>query len=165
MSGHNRGKIKTRYYYLIALAVVVLDQLSKHLITSRMMFESSVPVIWNVFHITLVRNSGGAFGLFQSWAGLLTLITAAAIIVIVVLIRRRVQLPVMIGIALALQLGGAVGNLIDRIRFHYVVDFIDFRVWPVFNLADSAITAGILLLAWYVIFHERRNADPAIEEK
>lgn len=158
--------MKARYFYLVALAVVALDQGSKYLVLSRLSFGSSVPAIGRVVSITAVRNPGGAFGLFQSWAGLLTLITIAAIVIIAFLIRRRTALPALLGIALALQLGGAAGNLVDRVRFGYVVDFIDLRVWPVFNIADSAITAGMVLLAYYLFFHEgrRSGADAAASD-
>jgi len=160
MSGHNRGRVKARYFYLIALLVVILDQASKHLVLSRVPFGSSVPVLKGVLFITLVENRGGAFGLFQSWAVLLTLLTMGFVIVIAALVRRRAMLPSLVGIGLGLQLGGAVGNLIDRVRFGYVVDFINFRVWPVFNIADAAITAGLLLLAYYLFFCEGRRSDP-----
>lgn len=155
--------MKARYFYLIALVVVVLDQLSKLSVVSRLPFGRSVPVIDGLVHITAVRNPGGAFGLFQSWAGLLTLITIAVVAAIVILVRRAAlrRIPAFVGIALALQLGGAVGNLIDRVRFNYVVDFIDLRVWPVFNLADSAITVGIVLLAYYLLFCDRRRGTDA----
>lgn len=147
--------MKARYLYLIALAVILLDQASKFAVTNRLPFGSSVPVLDGIVYFTVVTNRGGAFGLFQSLAGMLTVITIGVCAAIIVLVRRKIALPAFAGIALALQLGGAVGNLIDRIRFHYVVDFIDLRVWPVFNVADSAITIGIVLLAYYLIFLER----------
>ena len=148
--------MKARYLYLIALAVVLLDQASKYAVIHRLPF-GSVPVLDGIVYFTLVRNPGGAFGLFQSWAGMLTLVTIVVCAAIIVLVRRKVALPAIAGMALALQLGGAVGNLIDRIRFHSVTDFIDLRVWPVFNVADSAITVGIVLLAYYLIFSEKRR--------
>jgi signal peptidase II len=147
--------VKARYFYLIALAVIALDQISKLLVTSRLPFGMSVPAVQDVLYITLVRNRGGAFGLFQSWAGALIIITLAAAIAIIVVTRRGGAMPRLLGVALALQLGGALGNLIDRLRFGYVVDFFDFRVWPVFNLADSAITVGVALLAYYLIFCDK----------
>lgn len=147
--------MKARYLYLIAVAVILLDQASKFAVVSRLPFGSSVPVLDGILYLTAIGNRGGAFGLFQSWAGMLTVISIVVCVAIVVIVRRRIALPALVGIALALQLGGAVGNLIDRIRFHYVVDFIDLRVWPVFNVADSAITIGIVLLAYYLIFLER----------
>ena len=152
--------MKARYFYIIALLVVILDQAGKHLVLKRLAFGLSIPVFKNVLYITPVENQGGAFGLFQSWAGLLTLLTVAFVIAIVVLVRRRAILPALVGIGLGLQLGGALGNLVDRVRFGYVVDFINFRVWPVFNIADAAITAGLLLLAYYLFFCEGRRSDP-----
>lgn len=155
--------MKARYLYLIALAVVVLDQASKFAVISRLPFGSSVPVLDGIVYLTTVRNPGGAFGLFQSWALMLTVVTIAVCVAIVILVRRKVALPAIVGAALALQLGGAVGNLIDRARFHYVIDFVDLRVWPVFNVADSAITIGIVLLAYYLIFLERRRAPAELK--
>ena len=151
--------MKARYFYIIALLVVILDQAGKHLVLKRLAFGLSIPVLKNVLYITPVENRGGAFGLFQSWAGLLTLLTVAFVIAIVVLVRRRAMLPALVGIGLGLQLGGALGNLVDRVRFGYVVDFINFRVWPVFNIADAAITAGLLLLAYDLFFCEGRRSD------
>jgi len=151
--------VRARYLYLIALAVVVLDQASKWAVLKRLPFGSSVPVIGDLVHFTTVRNPGGAFGLFQSSAALLTIITIATVVGIAVYVRRRSGLPAVAGISMALLLGGAVGNLIDRMRFHSVVDFIDIRVWPVFNVADSAITVGIALLAYYILFIEGRGAS------
>lgn len=148
--------MRARYFYLLALLMVILDQASKWFVMSRFSFGLSVPVIGSLVRITAVRNAGGAFGLFQSWAVLLALIAVAVVAAIAILIRRGRALPVVLGVALALQLGGAVGNLIDRLRFRCVVDFIDLGVWPVFNVADSAITAGILLLAYYLLFCEGR---------
>lgn len=150
--------MKARYLYLTALAIILIDQASKFAVMNRLPFGSSVPALDGIVYLTVVSNRGGAFGLFQSWAGMLTMITIAVCAAIIVLVRRKVALPPFAGIALALQLGGAVGNLIDRVRFHYVVDFIDLRVWPVFNVADSAITIGIVLIAYYLIFLERGRA-------
>ena len=152
--------MKARYFYIIALLVVILDQAGKHLVLKRLAFGLSIPVLKNVLYITPVENRGGAFGLFQSWAGLLTLLTVAFVIAVVVLVRRRaIRRGGLVGIGLGLQLGGALGNLVDRVRFGYVVDFINFRVWPVFNIADAAITAGLLLLAYDLIFCEGRRSD------
>ena len=151
--------MKALHYYLIALVVVALDQASKYAITSRISFGNTIPVLGQVFQLTAVRNPGGAFGLFQSWAGLLTVLTLSAVIVIFALITRRAALPVLWGIALALLLGGAGGNLIDRIRLGYVVDFLQIPVWPVFNLSDVSITTGIALLGYHLIFCDGRKVD------
>lgn len=137
--------------------MVILDQASKWAVLKRLPFGSSVPVLGDLVHFTTVRNPGGAFGLFQSGTGILTIITIATVVTIAVTVRRRSALPPSAGVALALLLGGALGNLIDRIRLGSVTDFIDVRVWPVFNLADAAITAGIVLLAYHMIFCESRG--------
>jgi len=151
--------VKARYLYLIALMVVILDQTSKWAILKHLPYGSSVPVIGDIVYFTTVRNPGGAFGMFQSSAGILTVITLAAVIGIAIVVRRRNAVPASAGIALALLLGGSVGNLIDRVRFGHVVDFIDLRFWPVFNVADSAITVGIIVLACYFLFFEGRRSD------
>ena len=153
--------MKARYLYLIALMVVILDQTSKWAVLNRLPYGSSVPVIGDIVYFTTVRNPGGAFGMFQSSAGILTVITLATVIGITIVVRRRNAVPALAGIALALLLGGSVGNLIDRVRFGHVVDFIDLygRFWPVFNVADSAITVGIIVLACYFLFVEGRRSD------
>lgn len=151
--------MKARYLYLIALMVVILDQTSKWAILNRFPYGSSVPVIGDIVYFTTVRNPGGAFGMFQSSAGILTVITVATVIGIAIVVRRRDAVPASAAIALALLLGGSAGNLIDRVRFGHVTDFIDLRFWPVFNVADSAITVGIVVLACYFLFVEGRRSE------
>ena len=94
----------------------------------------------------MVRNSGVAFGLFQGYG---LLVTLATLVLLVVLMRTTLRSSQgrLVPLCMGLILGGAVGNLIDRVRFGGVVDFLDFRVWPVFNLADSCITIGAVLMA------------------
>lgn len=131
---------------LIFFAVVLLDQLSKSLILRRMSFNQSIPVIPSVFHITLVGNTGIAFGLFKGnsallvWVGILTLFWVYGFIR-----RRRIKDPYLL-VGLGLVSGGALGNLMDRIHYGgYVIDFLDFRIWPVFNIADICISIGTAL--------------------
>lgn len=131
--------------------VAALDQLTKLIVLSRLSYGASVTLLGPV-DITLVRNPGGAFGLFQTWAVPLTVVSVAVVTGIVVISRKGCPLSPLVGTALALQLGGASGNLIDRLRLGHVVDFINLRVWPIFNLADVSITIGILLLAGYLVF-------------
>ncbi len=133
----------------IVLSILLLDQLVKTLVTETLTLHQSVPVIKGIFHLTLVHNRGAAFGILkdQLW---LFIITSVAVVVLLyrwlnVHGRRRLSRDT---VALSLLLAGALGNLIDRIRFGYVIDFFDFRVWPVFNVADSAITVGAVLLVF-----------------
>ena len=147
--------MRATHIYIIALAVAALDQLTKLIVLSRLSYGASVPLLGPV-DITLVRNPGGAFGLFQTYAVPLTIVSVAVVTGIVVISRKGGPLSPLVGTALALQLGGAAGNLIDRLRLGHVVDFINPKVWPIFNLADVSITIGILLLAGYLLFWERR---------
>jgi len=137
----------------IALLVLGIDQLSKRLVSSHL----SLGEPWNpiarlggLVSLTYVTNTGAAFGLFPDRS--LFFIAIAVIVVIAILIYHR-HLPdeALVRASLGLQLGGALGNLIDRLRYGYVIDFIDFKVWPVFNLADSAIVVGVAVLGYYLL--------------
>ncbi|MDW7651286.1 MAG: signal peptidase II [Bacillota bacterium] len=133
-------------FYLIAAAVLLADQTTKLLIIRTMSPHESIPVILNVFHITYIRNFGAAFGILAHRTGFFVLITVAVVLFILFFLHQLPKEHKLLRIALALQLGGALGNLLDRLRFGYVVDFLDFRFWPVFNIADIAIVVGIGLL-------------------
>jgi len=113
-----------------------------------MTVRQSIAVIKNVFHLTYIRNTGAAFSFF---AGQTKMITIVSIIVIMVIVLCFARLPGELKLwrfAISLVLAGALGNLIDRLRFGYVVDFIDLRFCPIFNVADLAIFIGIALLLW-----------------
>ncbi len=127
----------------LVASVTLLDQLSKVCALNWLPAGESVPLIPSVFHLTLVRNTGIAFGFFREHETLLFILISFSLIFLFFLGFRVSRQETLEGRALALILGGAVGNWIDRIRFHAVIDFLDFRVWPVFNLADSAITIGV----------------------
>ncbi len=142
-------------YLAVSLAVLFLDQWSKGLVTRTMEVHQSRTVIPDVFDLTYVRNTGAAFGLFASVDSSVKAILLNSIAVIVFLIVsayavRSSHKSIRLQVGLALILGGAVGNLLDRVRFGYVVDFLDFAIsghhWPAFNVADSAICIGVGLL-------------------
>ena len=139
-------------FFLIVLLVVAADQLSKIWIRSNLLVGQSLFEA-GFFRITYVHNTGAAFGLFQGQSFLLTIVAlvgiTALLVYAIVFYRRFPLLDNRLGRSpLGLVLGGAVGNLIDRLRFGYVTDFIDVGLWPAFNLADSAITVGVILLAY-----------------
>jgi len=138
--------VKRTAAWYVAIFIFALDQFTKFRASSVLELNQTREVVKNVFHLTLVHNSGAAFGIFRDLTVFFTLISASAIIAIGIYLKRR-KIPCFLKDAsLALILGGAAGNLADRLRFGYVVDFLDFRVWPVFNVADSAITVGVGLL-------------------
>jgi len=142
-------------YLAISLAVLFLDQWTKGAITRTMDVHQSRSIVPDFFDLTYVRNTGAAFGLFASVDSSLKAVLLNSVAVIVFLIvsayaLRSSHKSVRLQVGLALILGGAVGNLLDRVRFGYVVDFLDFAVsghhWPAFNVADSAICIGVGLL-------------------
>lgn len=133
----------------LVFLVLLLDQITKLLAVHFLSGVDTVPVLQNVFHLTLVYNTGIAFGFFRNSQGLL--LGAISLCLVFILIwgaksfKNSSKDPAqkLQSFALALILGGAIGNWIDRVRVGSVIDFLDFRIWPVFNLADSAITVGV----------------------
>jgi signal peptidase II len=148
----------TRYALFIpALLILVADQITKAWVMATLPQGHSVPVVGRILMLTHVWNSGTAFGLLRGSGTLLTVVSVAAVIFIVgywfrLHARGEAPGPVLLG-GLSLPLGGALGNLVDRLRYGHVVDFIDFRVWPVFNVADMAICTGAALIAFYFFVH------------
>ena len=143
----------------VALAVVAADQLTKYLVRAHMSLGESIPAEGPV-RLTHTTNSGGAFGLFANQAFLLTLTSVVLILFILVSPRFLHLESLWPRLGLGLVWGGAVGNLIDRLRCGEVTDFIDLGDWPVFNLADSAITVGIIVLIAFLIFTSRDKSPP-----
>lgn len=137
-----------RWFFAAALITFLADQASKSAVRNLLPLGSSVPVLPNVFHITHTQNPGAAFGLFPN-ATMFLIVIALFVSAIFLWLGRQGFDRRRVAIATGMMLGGAVGNLIDRIRFGAVTDFIDLRVWPIFNLADTALTIGALLLLWW----------------
>jgi signal peptidase II len=131
---------------LIVFAIIVLDQVTKYLIVNALSSYDSIE-IFPFLHIVNVRNTGAAFGSFKSLgSSFFIIISVAAIIFIVYLLMKRAYNT----FGLSFILGGAVGNLIDRVLYGQVVDFVDFSIgsyhWPAFNVADSALSVGIIII-------------------
>lgn len=146
-------KTLTVLTWLAGIFIVWLDQLSKACVSRLFAVGESRPVIKNIFHLSLVHNTGVAFGLFRNHNTLLSLLSIAVILYIAWdSLAHKKDKSLCQRVALGLILGGACGNLLDRIRLGYIIDFLDFRIWPVFNIADSAITIGIILLAIELFF-------------
>lgn len=151
-----------------AAAVFLLDQATKAWVVSSFALYESVPVIPGLFHLTYVRNPGAAFGLFAGQAAAFRVpfflaVTAVALVVIAWVARRLPPgRPWALG-ALALVFGGATGNLVDRVRWGEVVDFLDVfwrtHHWPAFNVADAAITVGVTVLILEELFAKKLTRD------
>ena len=139
--------------FIIASSVILLDQITKLLASRFLPLNTPVALIKNFLNLTLVYNRGAAFGFFQNQLLLFVLVSLFAIGLILYNLKNKKN-SVILKLSLSLILGGSVGNLIDRLRFGFVIDFLDLRVWPVFNLADSVITVAALLLSWELLFNK-----------
>lgn len=158
-----------KYHFLIALAVLALDRLTKWTIARRLSLHDSIPVIPGFFKIIHTENPGAAFGMFADspapWkTALLILFSLVALVVVSTLLWKNSHTLTSTGIGLSLILGGAVGNLWDRIVSHQVVDFLLFYVgrheWPAFNVADSSIVVGACLLVFEILFAKSHAVQP-----
>jgi signal peptidase II len=129
----------------IATAALVADQLTKRIVTQHVALDDAVRVV-GPFTIHHVQNSGIAFGLFASATPIVTVLTALAVAWMVVFFARSGSRHPVLPVALGLLIGGSVSNLLDRVRLGHVTDFLDFRWWPAFNLADSFIVVGVAIL-------------------
>lgn len=132
-----------------AFIVLVLDQLAKFLIRKNFQLNESIPIIENILHFTYTTNTGSAFGLFRNFNIFFIIFSIIVIIAIFYVIAKIKENEKVIQFALGLLLAGTVGNLIDRISIGAVTDFIDFRIWPIFNIADSAVTVSVII---FVVF-------------
>jgi signal peptidase II len=152
---------------LVALVVVAVDQISKQLVTANLaLYEQWAPVesLRSVFTFTYVQNTGAAFGIFPDGSVFFTLIAFVVVGVIIYFYRELPNPHLLLRLTLGLQLGGALGNLIDRLRLGYVIDFFDVKFWPVFNVADSAIVTGVFLLIVLIWWDERQTARAKEQE-
>lgn len=159
-----------KYHFLIAALVIALDRVTKWTIASRLSMHDSIPVIPGFFRIIHTENRGAAFGLFadspSEWkVGLLILFSLVALLIVSALLWKNSHSLTTTGVGLALILGGAIGNLWDRIVSGHVVDFLLFYVgqyqWPAFNLADSAIVVGAGLLVFEILFTKPAGRETA----
>mgnify|MGYP000845584163 CR=1 FL=1 len=135
----------------VGLAVLLADQITKHLAAAYLPPGKSVALPGHLLYLTLVRNPGAAFGLFPNGTPFLILLTCGVLGWVWFHRRAFADQPFLLKLGLTLALAGGVGNLIDRLRWGSVIDFLDVRFWPVFNVADMAIAAGVILIFWLII--------------
>ena len=163
-------RIMRRFHFLIAVGVLLLDRLSKRLVAKDISLHDNITVIKRVFYITHVENRGAAFGLFNDspseWKiGLLVLFSVVALVIVSALLWRSCHTMTATAVGLALILGGALGNLWDRVLNGRVVDFLLVYIgsyqWPAFNVADSAIVVGAGLLVYEILFVKTPAAKSA----
>jgi signal peptidase II len=154
-------------HLLIALLVVLLDRWSKHVVSTHIALYTHIQIIPGFFRLTHTENTGAAFSLFADSSShwkttLLIIFSAIAMVIVTALLWRETRTLTMTGVALSLILGGAIGNVWDRLASGRVVDFLLFYIrqyqWPVFNLADSCIVIGAGLLVLEILFGGAREA-------
>lgn len=152
LNASRREKKNNLMIFWVVLIILFFDRLTKILVVKNLPLSESRPVIRGYFHLTLVHNRGAAFGILKNHLYLFVLTSVIAIVLIFLdLYKHRHKNISLYNLSLVFILSGAIGNLIDRLYFGYVIDFLDFRIWPVFNIADSAITVGAVLLGWNII--------------
>ena len=159
-------EVKNPGGYLVLLIIATLalaaDQASKHIVVNSLQLYQEwapIPSLQWLFAITPTTNTGAAFGLFPD-GGLLFIVIAIVVVVAILVYHRQLATRQwLLRVSLGLQLGGALGNLVDRLTRGYVVDFIHFKFWPVFNVADSCIFVGVTLMAFFLLREGRTEAS------
>lgn len=153
---------------ILVIFVLLIDQVSKFYIANAFQPYASQPLIEGILHITYVQNTGAAFGILADRTNMFIVVSIVIIIVMLGYFKYVPKDNHVLRLGLALGLSGALGNLIDRVRLGYVIDFIDFRIWPVFNVADTAIFLGVLALLIGIARLPREdvnlNAEASVEE-
>lgn len=150
-------------YYLLALVIIGIDQLSKWLVITKMDVYEQIPIIDGFFYLTSHRNEGAAWGILQGKMMFFYIITAIVVIGLIYYMQRYARNFTLLAISLSLVLGGAIGNFIDRLFRKEVVDFLDFIIftydYPIFNIADSALVVGVIGLLIATLFEEKLKGN------
>ncbi|MGM7701096.1 signal peptidase II [Pseudalkalibacillus sp. Hm43] len=150
-------------YYLLAILVLIIDQVTKWVVVTRMELGQQVTLIEDFFYLHSHRNRGAAFGILQGQMWLFIIVTIVVIIAVIYYLHTEAKGNVLLSTSLALILGGAIGNFIDRLFRGEVVDFLDFYIFtydfPIFNIADSALVIGVGLIAIAFLFESRTSKE------
>ncbi|GGB45301.1 lipoprotein signal peptidase [Lentibacillus populi] len=153
------------WYYLLAVVVIGIDQLTKWIIVKNMELYEQITVMKDFFYITSHRNTGAAWGILEGQMIFFYIITVVVIIGVVYYMQKFGKDSILLAVSLSLILGGAIGNFIDRLFRQEVVDFLDFIIFgydfPIFNVADSALTVGVILVLIATFLDEKRKGKTA----
>lgn len=153
-------------YYAIAVFIIIMDQWTKYLVVKNMDLYESIPVIPDLFFITSHRNSGAAWGILENQFIFFYIVTFIVVAGIIYYMQKYAKNFPLLAISLGLLLGGAIGNFIDRLIRKEVVDFLDVMIirydFPIFNIADSALTVGVVLVIIATIIEEKRRKGEEI---
>lgn len=138
--------------------IIIADQFIKYLIVNNMFLGQSIPLITDILHLTYILNPGAAFGILENQRLFFIFIAIILIFAIVYFRTKILHLSKLFQLGIAMLFSGAIGNMIDRIFIGKVVDYIDFRVWPIFNLADIAIVCGCIIVIYELLFMEQKHS-------
>ncbi|PIS31811.1 signal peptidase II [Candidatus Saganbacteria bacterium CG08_land_8_20_14_0_20_45_16] len=152
-------------FYLLALVILVFDQIFKYLVYHLMYFGQSVPLYSNFLKLTYVRNTGAAFSLFVGFSSYLIVVGVIVVLAVIYFHHRLSPRNYWMQVALAFVLGGSLGNLLDRIFRFYVIDYIDITIWPVFNFADIIINVGVIMIVLKLFEKEASEVHEINEEE
>ena len=145
--------------FVWGVALAIADQLLKKLFSGTMQLGESIPVLPGIFHLTYIQNPGAAFGLFENQTLFFIAIAAFLLAFLAFAYKELAAQGIWVRYGMSLLAGGAVGNLLDRVRFGAVIDYLDFRIWPIFNLADIGICLGAALIVWGLLREEGRETS------
>lgn len=149
------------WYYLITAVIITIDQLTKWAVVKNMALYEQIPIIKDFFYLTSHRNTGAAWGILEGQMVFFYIITAVVIVGIVFYMQKYGKGNKLLAVSLSLILGGAIGNFIDRIIRQEVVDFLDFIIinydYPIFNIADSALVLGVILILITTFIDEKKK--------
>lgn len=132
-----------------ALVVIILDQLTKLIIKNSLKLNESIPIIKNIFHLTYITNTGSVFGILKDFQLPIIFFSLLVIGIIFYYFDKIKEKQRLLQVFIGFILGATIGNLIDRLLYGHVIDFLDFRIWPVFNVADSFLTVSVVVLIVY----------------
>ena len=152
------GIQKNVIFYIIAILLLIIDQITKWIVSTNMYLGQALPEE-GFLRLVYVLNTGSAFGLFQGWTDILIVFSFIGIALVLYLLLKSEDQSFFYKLGLSMILSGAFGNLIDRLVNGAVVDFISVGWWPVFNIADSSISVGMFVLAFSILFLNKQNSD------
>ena len=145
--------------FVWGVALAIADQLLKKLFSGTMQLGESIPVLPGIFHLTYIQNPGAAFGLFENQTLFFIAIAAFLLAFLAFAYKELAAQGIWVRYGMSLLAGGAVGNLLDRVRLGAVIDYLDLRIWPIFNLADIGICLGATLIVWGLLREEGRETS------
>lgn len=151
------------YFIITSIIIYAMDRATKYLIIKNFYLGKSIPVFKPFLFFTYIQNKGAAFGLFPKLSLIITIISLLVVLLFIIFLFKVIKLPAAFQLPLGLILGGTAGNLTDRLKIGHVIDFIDFRVWPVFNIADSALTIAFIWLIILLITEDKKQVKNKFE--